>query len=154
MPRTNVEIVRELLRGTTRPEVVDALVAADAVYVSLTYANPDLQRVMPWAGTHADGKAAILRTFTDVNRYWTVVEFDPQQVFGQGEEVAVFGSFTLRSTTLGKQFTSPFSILARVREGKVFYMQYMEDTFGTGSTFRSGGIWRFQSDPAGGEVEV
>jgi uncharacterized protein len=154
MPKTNVEIIRELLTGVTKAEIVDALVADDAVYVSLTFDNPNLKRVMPWAGTHTDGKASILRTFTDVHRFWTVVEFDPQHVFGQGEDVAVFGSFTLRSTTLGKQFTSPFSILARVRGGKVFYMQYMEDTFGTGSTFRSGGMWRFQSDPAGGEVEV
>ncbi len=30
----------------------------------------------------------------------------------------------------------------------------MEDTFGTGSTFRSGGSWTFMGDPAGGEEVV
>jgi uncharacterized protein len=152
--RTNVEVVQALLKGATQSHVVNALVADDAVYVSLTYDNPELKKVMPWAGTHKDGKAAILKTFTDVNRYWTVVEFDIQQIFGEGNDVAVFGSFTLRSTKLQKVFTSPFSILATVRNGKVTYMQYMEDTFGTGSTFRSSGTWTFQSDPRGGEVEV
>jgi ketosteroid isomerase-like protein len=152
--RTNVEVVQDLLKGATQSHVVNALVADDAVYVSLTYDNPELKKVMPWAGMHKDGKAAILKTFTDVNRYWTVVEFDIQQIFGEGNDVAVFGSFTLRSTKLKKMFTSPFSILATVRNGKVTYMQYMEDTFGTGSTFRSSGTWRFQSDPGGGEVEV
>jgi ketosteroid isomerase-like protein len=152
--KTNVEIVQELLKGVTQSDVVNALVADDAVYLSLTYDNPDLKKIMPWAGMHKYGKAAILKTFTDVNRYWTVVDFDIQQIFGQGDYVAVFGSFTLLSTKLKKQFTSPFSILATVRDGKVSYMQYMEDTLGTGSTFRSGGKWICQSDPAGGEVEV
>lgn len=36
----------------------------------------------------------------------------------------------------------------------VTYMQYMEDTFGTGSTFRSGGTWTFQGNPDGSEVSV
>ena len=110
---------------------------------------------MPWAGTHPqNGPAAVLKTFVDVNSYWTVVDFKPQQVLGDGENVAIFGSFTLKSKKLGKQFTSPFSVLATVKNGKITYMQYMEDTLGTASTFRSGGIWKFQSDPRGDEVEI
>ena len=154
MARTNTEIVQELLNGATKTEVVNALVAADAIYVSLNYDNPDLKKVMPWAGTHKDGKAAILKTFVDVNRYWTVVEFDVRELFGVEEKVAVFGSLTVRSVKLGKQITSPFSILAKVKYGKVTYMQYMEDTIATGSTFRSSGTWKFRSNPEGGEVEI
>ena len=155
MSRTNIQIVQELLVGATKAEVVNSLVASDAVYVSLTYENPDLQKIMPWAGTHkGDGRAAILKTFVDVNTFWTVEAFEPRQILGDGDNVAVFGSFTLRSRTLGKQFTSPFAVLATVKDGQVTYMQYMEDTLGTGSTFRSGGIARYKSDPAGGEVEI
>jgi ketosteroid isomerase-like protein len=154
MKNPNVEIVEKLLANARDPAVIASLVADDAVYVSLTYDNPELKRLMPWAGTHKDGKAAILKTFVDVNRFWTVVEFNPQQTFSEGENVAVFGTFTLRSVVLGKQFTSPFAVLARVRNGQVFYMQYMEDTFGTGATFRSGGAWRFKSNPDGTEVEI
>jgi uncharacterized protein len=155
MPKTNVKIVQELLRGATNPEIVNALVAPDATYVSLTYDNPELKSIMPWAGTHPqNGPAAVLKTFVDVNSYWTVVDFKPQQVLGDGENVAIFGGFTLKSKKLGKQFTSPFSVLATVKNGKVTYMQYMKDTLGTASTFRSGGIWKFQSDPRGDEVEI
>jgi uncharacterized protein len=155
MSKTNIEIVQELLRGATDPEVVYALVAPDATYVSLTYNNPELKTIMPWAGTHqAEGPAAVLKTFVDVNTYWTVVDFEPQRILGDGENVAVFGSFTLRSKKLGKQFTSPFSVLATVKDGKVTFMQYMEDTFGTGSTFRSGGAWTFQSDSDNAEVKI
>ena len=70
-----------------------------------------------------------------------------------GDNVAVFGSFTLTSRTVGKTFTSPSTILATVRNGRVTCMQYMEDTLGTGSTFRSGGAARYRSDPAGEEIE-
>ena len=152
---TPIETVQKLLAGSMDPEVVAALVAEDATYVSLAFDNPDLTKVMPWAGTHAKaGPAAILKTFQDVNSWWKVVDFTPQHTFGDGEHVAIFGSFTLRSTKLGKQVTSPFAVMAQVRDGKVIYMQYMEDTFATSSTFRSGGSWRFQSNPDGGEVEI
>ncbi|MEI1373184.1 nuclear transport factor 2 family protein [Nostoc sp. UHCC 0926] len=154
MPKTNVEIVQELLKGITKSEVVNRLVSPDAVYVSLSYDNPDLKKLMPWAGTHKDGQAAILKTFQDVNTFWTIEDFDVRDIFGEGENVAVFGSFTVHSVKLDKTFTSPFSIQLKLKDGLVTYMQYMEDTFGTGSTFRSSGIWKFQSDPKGGEVEV
>ncbi len=155
MLKTPVEIVMELLGGAVKPEVVDALVAPDATYISLTYDNPELNKLMPWAGTHkGDGAQAILKTFPDVNVFWEVEAFEPRQILNDGENVAVFGSFTLRSIKLNKRFTSPFSVLATVKDGKIIYMQYMEDTFGTSSTFRSGGKWFFQSDPAGREVEV
>ncbi|MBW4592524.1 MAG: nuclear transport factor 2 family protein [Brasilonema angustatum HA4187-MV1] len=154
MSSTPVEIVQELLKDPTNPEVVNRLVSPDAIYVSLSYDNPDLKKLMPWAGTHKDGQAAILKTFQDVNTFWTIEEFDIQQIFGEGENVAVFGSFTVHSVKLDKTFISPFSVLAKVKNGLVTYMQYMEDTFGTGSTFRSSGTWKFQSNPAGGEIEV
>ena len=154
MARTNVEIVQELFAGATDPAVVDRLVADDAVYVSLAFDNPDLQRIWPWAGTHPDGKAAILKTFIDVHRYWTVLALEQRQVLADGDNVAIFGSFTLRSARLGKTYTSPFVVLATVRDGRVTYMQYMEDTFGTHSIFRSGGTWRFESNPDGGTVEI
>ena len=154
MPKTNVQIVQELLAGATDPAVVGRLVADDATYVSLAFDNPDLARIWPWAGTHPNGKAAILNTFIDVHRYWTVEAFEPQQVFGDGEYVAMFGSFTLRSTVMGKRYVSPFAVLAQVRGGQVVHMKYLEDSFGTGSTFRSGGQCRYRSNPGGGEVEI
>jgi uncharacterized protein len=98
---------------------------------------------MPWAGTHKDGLAGILKTFQDLITFWTVETFDIQHIFGEGENVADFGSFTVHSVKLDKTFVSPFSVLAKVKNGLVTYMQYMEDTFGTGSTFRLGGISTF-----------
>ncbi len=151
------EVVRALLRDPTNPELVHRLVASDATYVSLNHHNPELQRIMPWTGTRI-GPEAVLDTYTRVGRYWRSEAFEIEELFGEGEggggNVAVFGRFTYRSTTLGKAVTSPFSILAKVRDGQIVFMQFMEDTFGTASTFRSGGVATFRSDPDGVEVAL
>ncbi len=68
--------------------------------------------------------------------------------------MAVFGRFTYRSVTMGKAMTSPFAILAKVRDGQVTFMQFMEDTYGTAATFRSGGVTTYRSDPDGAEVAL
>ena len=121
--------------------------------MSLNYENAELKKNMPWAGTFK-GPEAVLSTYTTVAERWESQAFDIETIFGAGEEVAVFDRFTCKSKTIGKIITSPFSILAKVENEHVTYMQLMEDTFGTASTFRSGGNWKFQSDPAGEEVEV
>ena len=108
---------------------------------------------MPWAGTRT-GPEAVLDTCTQVNRFWSSEAFEIGELFGEGENVAVFGQFTYRSTTLGKAITSPFAILAKVRNGQVVFMQFMEDTFGTAATFRSGGVATYRSDPDGDEIAL
>jgi uncharacterized protein len=153
MAREPKEIVTRLLEGVHDPKIVRELCAADVTYVSLNYSNPDLHKIMPWCGT-AHGVDAIIQTFADVGRFWNVHSFAPEDVFGEGDKVAVFGRFTYTSVRLRKTVTSPFAILFRLKNEKVKYMQFMEDTFCTGSSFRSGGTWKFQSDPNGGEVEI
>ncbi len=153
MPRSNVDIVKAILDNPTDLDSVKALVAPDATYVSLNYDNPELQRLMPWAGTQI-GPEAIVSTYERVGRYWKNEGFEIGDIFESGENVAVFGRFTYRSTTVGRSVTSPFAILAKVRDGKVAYMQFMEDTFATASTFRVGGTASYRADPEGGEVEA
>ena len=147
------EIVQALLEEIHDPTVVKELCASDVTYVSLNYSNPDLHKVMPWCGT-GHGVDAIIKTFHDVAEFWTVDSFTPEDIIGEGEQVAVFGRFTYTSTRLRKTVTTPFAILFRFTDGKVNYMQFMEDTFCTASSFRSGGRWKFQSDPNGGEIEI
>ena len=147
------ETVQALLNDIRNPATVRDLCAEDVTYVSLNYSNPDLRRIMPWCGT-GHGTAAISKTFHDVSLYWNIDSFIPEAIFGEDENVAVFGRFTYTSTKLRKTVTSPLAIFCKVRDGKVTYMQFMEDTFATAASFRSGGSWRFRSDPDGGEVEI
>lgn len=147
------DIVQSLLRDIRNPQTVRDLCAPDVTYVSLNYSNPDLRRIMPWCGT-GRGVDAISKTFHDVSEYWSVDSFIPEAVFGEDENVAVFGRFTYTSTKLRKTVTSPFAIFCKVDGGKVTYMQFMEDTFATAASFRSGGSWKFESDPRGGDVDI
>lgn len=151
-----VDIVQDFLQNTA-PDKVEAaaerLVAEDAEYVSLNFDNRELQKILPWTGT-SKGRKAYTSTFIRVAKYWTIEEFSVTAIFGAGEDVAVFGSFTYRSNTRGKSFGSPFSIHAKVRAGKIVYLQFMEDTFASSRSFSSGGTWTIKTDPQGPEFEV
>ena len=147
------ETVQSLLSDVHNPATVRTLCAENVTYVSLNYNNPDLRKIMPWCGT-AHGVDAIIKTFHDVSEFWIVDSFTPEAIFSEDENVAVFGRFTYTSTRLKKSVTTPFAIYCKVQSGKVTYMQFMEDTFATAASFRSGGAWTFQSDPRGGEVEI
>jgi ketosteroid isomerase-like protein len=153
MSRTPVEIVLAVLKDATDPTVIAKLVEPDATYVSLNYDDPDLKRIMPWCGTHL-GAQSILETFVNVNRHWEILAFDVREAFGSDERVAVFVSCTFRSRVMNKTVTSPVAIFAKVANGKISHMQFMEDTFATASTFRSGGTWTFRADPDGTEVTI
>lgn len=156
MAQTPKEIVQKLLSNTSNPEVVTELVAKDATYVSLCYSNPPLTTIMPWAGTHSqEGPKAIIQTFVDVGKSWANESFEIQALFGEGENVAAFGSFTYKSIVLGKRYTSPFAIWCVVKGSQITYMQFMEDTLGTGQTFRKDdGQGIYVSVPERGEVEA
>ncbi|MEJ7658516.1 MAG: nuclear transport factor 2 family protein [Hymenobacter sp.] len=129
--------MQALLADPTNLELVRSLTSPDITYVSLNYDNPELKKVMPWCGT-GYGPEVIVKTFQQVGESWKKQEFDIREIFGSGENVAVFGSMTYQSVQLGKAITSPFAMLAKVRDGKVRYLQFMEDTFGTASSFRTG----------------
>jgi uncharacterized protein len=151
--RSPTEILTAILDKPTDLKHVSSLVSPDIIYVSLNYSDPDLKRIMPWAGT-SQGPESIVRTFSDVSRFWNVVSFEPEALFGSDACAAMFGRFTYRSTVLGKIVISPFAIFARCHDGRCTYLQFMEDTFATGASFRSGGSWTFRSDPNGEQVVI
>jgi hypothetical protein len=150
------DIVSEFLQNTA-PDKIEAaterLVAEDAIYISLNFDNPELKQILPWTGT-STGRKAYTSTFIRVAQYWTIEDFHIDALFGAGEDVAVFGSFTYRSNTLGKSFRSPFSIHAKVRNEKIVHFQFMEDTFASGRSFSSSGSWTIKTDPDGLEYQV
>ncbi len=148
-----LEVMKAILDNPYDIENVRALTTPDVTYVSLNYDNQQLKRVMPWCGT-AQGPDAIVKTFVDVARFWTVEAFEPRAMFGDDDHAAMFGSFTYRSKVLGKQVTSPFSVFARVVDGKCTYLQFMEDTLATTESFRTGGAWTVHSDPEGVEISI
>jgi hypothetical protein len=153
MARTPKEVLEAIMDNPTSIEHVSSLVDQDATYVSLNFENPELKRIMPWAGT-SRGPEAIVQTFVDVGRFWKNEAFEVIASFGDDRYAALFGRMTYRSTVLGKQVTSPFAIYVEAVDGLCRHMQFMEDTFATANSFRSGGLWTIQSDPSGDEIKI
>lgn len=153
MFRSPTEILKAIMADPTNPESVGQLVAADATYVSLNFDNPDLKRVMPWAGT-SEGPAGIVQTFIDVARYWKDRTLEEIALFGDDRHAAVFGKMTYRSTVLHREVISPFCVYIEVEDGLCQHMQFMEDTFATTNSFRSGGHWHIHSNPDGEAIDV
>jgi ketosteroid isomerase-like protein len=145
--------LQEILQNTTNLKVLKELMTPDATYVSLNFDNPELKKVMPWTGTHK-GPQALADVFADIQRFWQTVDFKVTDTIEQGSRVAFFGSFTYKSNATGKEITSPFGLLARFEGDKVSYVQFLEDSYGTAGSFKTGGATRFHSDPSGKEVEV
>ena len=142
-----------ILTNPTDLEFVKQFTTDDFVYVSLNYKPPDLKRIMPWAGTN-HGTEGLVQTFIDVGRYWTTDDFQIQDSFENENGAAVFGTFTYTSTILGKTVTSPFAVLARGNNGKLSYVQFMEDTFATVRSFREGGEYLIKANPDRSEISV
>ena len=146
-------VLQELLQNTSNLKVLQQLMTPDVTYVSLNFDNPELKRLMPWTGTHK-GPQALFEVFAAIQRYWKTLDFKVTDTIEQGSRVAFFGSFTYKSNVTGKEITSPFSRLARFEGDKVAYVQFLEDSYGTAGSFKTGGTTRFHSDPTGENVEV
>jgi hypothetical protein len=75
-------------------------------------------------------------------------------MFASGENVAMFGDFRYKSHSLGKIVNSPFSILVKVTDGKVTYLQFLEGSYATAVSFREDGSWTVQSEPGAEPFQV
>lgn len=99
-------------------------------------------------------------TTADPSTTWSPPEPKPTPDGGNSPDtvnVAVFDRFRYRSRTLNQISDSPFCVWAKVdeRKGKVIYMQFMEDTLNSATSFRKSGMMVYVSDPNGkGEVVI
>lgn len=142
------DVVSAFLFNTDKHDVADAaekLVAADATYVSLSFNNPELKQIEPWAG-RAQGRKVYVDTFSNVGTYWNVDDFQISDMLCEGNTVAVFGQFTYTSVHAQRTFSSPFSMKAIVEDGLITYFQFMEDTYASAASFRVAGEWTIQQD--------
>ena len=153
MPASPTEVVGQWLQNLLDPDVVRDVVAPDATYVSLNTENAELKKILPWAGT-SHGPQAFLDNLGGMFTRWENQAFNVTAMFASDENVAVFGDFRYKSHSLSKVVTSPFSILVKVVDGKVTYVQFLEDTYATAASFRKGGSWTVQTQVDEGSFEV
>src|ERR1700746_1000063 len=117
MPANLTAILQEILQNTTNLGVLQQHMTPDATYVSLSFDNPELKKVMPWTGTHK-GPQALADVFAAIQRFWKTLDFKVTDAIEQGTRVALFGSFAYKSNVTGKEITSPFGLLARFEGDK------------------------------------
>jgi len=146
-------VLQQLLQNTTNLKVLRELMTPDVTYVSLNFNNPELKKIEPWTGTHK-GPQELADVFGAIQRCWKTLDLKVTDTIEQDNRVAFFGSFTYKSNVTGKEITSPFGLLARFAGDKVAYVQFLEDSYCTAGSFKTGGAARFHSDPSGQEVEV
>jgi len=127
------KIVQSLLTNPADPELVKSLTTPDVTYVSLNENNPDLKAILPWAGTNK-GPETIAGLFKAITETWETKDFEVRDIVEQGDNVAFFGVFTYRGRETGREVTSPFSLFAKLTNGKISYLQFLEDTFATSRT--------------------
>jgi ketosteroid isomerase-like protein len=127
------QAVQKLLSNPLDLENVKSVTSPDVTYVSLSESNPELKAYLPWTGINK-GPASIVRAFEGIGGAWETKAFEVRDVLEQDDKVAMFGSFTYQGRTSGKEITSPFSLLAKLKDGKISYVQFLEDTFGTSGT--------------------
>ena len=139
-------------------DLLNQIVSFDCTYVSLTYDNPNLHQIMPWAGTHYHtGPQAIVDVFTQVGETWNRGPFTIDFMFGQGGNVTAWGMFTAQARTTGTTVISPWAARAQVDEETMMItdLQWMEDTFTTASSFWDNTTKkRYLAYPGGGSVEM
>ena len=63
-----------------------------------------------FAGTNR-GPQSIVDAFKGIGRVWEKKAFEVRDVIANEHSVAMFGSFTYKTHTLGKEITSPFALL-------------------------------------------
>lgn len=129
----------------TVKQAAEALVAEDAIYISLNFENPELEQIEPWTGRR-QGRQIYIDTFSNVGTYWEVNDFQITDLISEGETVAVFGQFTYTSVEVGHRFTSPLAIKATVKDGLITFFQFMEDTYASARSFRKSGSWEIQNN--------
>jgi uncharacterized protein len=151
--KTPLELVQMLLSNPTSIEHVRGLTTEDITYISLNFDNPELHKVLPWAGTNR-GPQSFVDALNGIGRVWETKAFEVRDLIANEHSVAMFGSFTYRTRTLGKEITSPFALLAKVTGDRISYLQFLEHTFGTAGSFRAAGTWHFRGVASGGDVSV
>jgi uncharacterized protein len=130
-----VKVVQNLLTNPADADLAKSLTTPDVTYVSLSENNPELKAYLPWTGTNK-GPETIARLFKATTETWETKAFEVRDVVEQGNSAAFFGTFTYRARKTGREITSPFSLFAKLTNGKISYLQFLEDTFGTSGTVK------------------
>ena len=152
MNDTPMEVVRQFLEDSADSLVLGRLVAQDATYVSLNYENGDLKGILTRTGICRTCPACI-DAFSHLSQDLQNQTCEIRELFATGENVAVRGVLTRKPAMPGRSAATPFSIWAKVRNRKIVYLQFMEETVAPDVPDHADKSWRIRRSTAAEAVE-
>ena len=130
---TNTEIVKVMYEAFGRGDIEAILnkMADDVEWLS----SPE-SKTIPTGGTFR-GRAGVADFFQKVGDNIEFESFMPERYIEQGDTVVALGSYSGRSKTLKKKFSSPWSMVFTLKGGKLARFEEHYDTEAVASAFVS-----------------
>lgn len=151
--RTPKDIVAEFLAAFGRRDLdaVGGFFTEDVVYTVIgdpdgdVPLDPESTIAIPWLGRY-HGPAGAREFIAHLQANIDVIGFGPQTVVAEGDQVAVFGTFSYRAQSTGRQFDSNYAIRMKMRGEKICEYFFHENTYAVAAAFRTGGSWTMNAD--------
>ena len=127
---TAAETLQQYFSRTMRGdmEAVDQYFTESPDYVLLSDDDPELRRILPWAGRQVD-REGIKRAYGALLETLEVVDSRPGVMMSSGEHVSVDGVFVYRVRPTGAVVTSPWAVHATVQDGRIVRFHFYEDSY-------------------------
>ncbi len=147
-PKTNKDIVADFFAAFGRGDLdtVESFFTDDIIYTVIGDPDGDppldceSKQAIPWIGRYR-GKAGVRKFFAHLQRNIEVIGFGPQEVIGDGDVIAVFGSYSYRAVSTGRRFDSDYVIRIRLKDGKFSEYSFYENTYAVATALRKEGSW-------------
>lgn len=107
--------------------------------------DPESLVAIPWLGQY-HGPAGAREFIAHLQANIDVIGFGPQTVIVEDENVAVFGTFSYRSKSTGRDFHSNYAIRIKMRGDKICEYFFHENTYAVAAAFRESGQWTMHAD--------
>ena len=127
---TNIEIVKGMYEAFGRGDIAGLV---NALSEDIKWVTPGAPAV-PYAGSFS-GRDRVVRFFEDLDQTTHLDPFMPDQYLEQGDTVVTLGSYTGKAKTSRKPFKSSWSMVFKLRNGKVASFEEHTDTAAIGAAF-------------------
>ena len=121
--KENIKLIEQAYETLATGDVGPLL---KSFYEDVVWQLPEMENV-PFAGKWY-GHEGVRRFFAKVFELQDVLEFEPEEYFAQGDMVVVLGHFIMRIKSTQREFSSLWSHVWTVRDGKVTRFYEYVDT--------------------------
>ncbi|MEM8983020.1 MAG: nuclear transport factor 2 family protein [Pseudomonadota bacterium] len=157
--KTGVKVMGGFLSAFERRDLGAAMdmLTEDVVYIVIgdpggeTPIDRETCEAIPWIGRY-DGRKAVRRFVSILQANIDIISIAVSKVIENGEDIAVFGTFSYIAKSTGKRFDSDYAIRARIRGHGIAEYTFYENTYAVAAAFRTEGSWTVEHDVGASSV--